>query len=163
MFFKKKCWQNVSTDIDFWSSGFQLISSNEYKRLKDIWQSIFLPEAFLIIIRILSHLILVFHTTEGDWKGCSSKNKQSRFNFYKIFRVCVCMEMFVCLFVLSPPSRRTGHPLLRERMSRGKSLKTWLTAWDRGSSKLLLASLNRIFLPFCRRPNCSAESKPTAR
>ena len=147
------------------SEGFQLILSNEYKRLKDIWQSIFLPEAFLIIIRILSHLILVFHTTEGDWKGCSSKNKQSRFNFYKIFTVCVCMEMFVCLFFCrrppdGPAIRCCGRGGLVERVWKRDlphETEDHLSYFSRLSTEYFCLSVD------VQLEACSAESKPTAR
>ena len=89
----------------------------------------------------LSHLVLVLHATEGDWKSRGSETKQSRSNIYQF-------SQFVC-YCRRPPDGRCSWRRGGE-VSWKENLKTWLTAGDRGSSKLL-GLLETIFVCFSRR------------
>ena len=60
-----------------------------------------------------SHLILVLHTTEGDWKGSGSETKQSRCNFYQFFTFCFLLKY--CLFVCCVADPQTDRPLVAAR------------------------------------------------
>lgn len=114
-----------------------------------------------LLVLLVSHFILVLHATEGDWKGCGSETKQSRFNFYSFFTEVVLFRNVCLFFVLSPPSRRTGRSLLRgerRQLSRGKCLETWHqtpdTVWhgDVWKRDLPRETLSDHQLSYSRRP-----------